>query len=454
MSMYQDGNRTPLLDDAGRALLARMREHPDAPRWTYAVGDRLVAADLDALDHFRAALTTGRATRDHAVPPSVLAAIARARETVPRLRDLPSGDLAARWEELPTSTRAELAAAPWEWVPTDTSLTHLLVYRTAGTTGHPVEVPHHPLAVASYLPLVEAALAAHGVVLPHAPDAVSCLLVSAQLKTYTYATVLSGWGGAGFSKINLRPTDWPSTGACTRWMSAWDAPLVNGEPVAFAELLAMDAPIRPRAMLSTSNALTPGLVAEVRERLGAALIDWYSTVETGPIAYACPRGDLHVLPHDVHVEVVDPDSRAVPPGARGEIVVSGGRNPFLPLLRYRTGDTARLVTAACACGDPAPRLLDLEGRTPVVFRARDGTPVGPVDVSRRLRELPLLLHRLRQRPNGALTLCARALPDRAVDPAALVNALGELFGDLPIEVTLDGTLGDDGIKVVPYALDP
>ena len=60
---------------------------------------------------------------------------------------------------------------------------------------------------------------------------------------------------------------------------------------------------------------------------------------------------------------------------RGEIAVTGGRNPFVPLLRYRTGDWGRLDYGRCPCGDRMPRLLDLEGRPPVVFRRPDGSPV-------------------------------------------------------------------------------
>ncbi|MGV8042045.1 MAG: hypothetical protein AB2L07_18945 [Thermoanaerobaculaceae bacterium] len=44
-------------------MLERLREHPDAPRWSYAVGDRLEAEDLPALDRFRAALAAPRAPR-------------------------------------------------------------------------------------------------------------------------------------------------------------------------------------------------------------------------------------------------------------------------------------------------------------------------------------------------------------------------------------------------------
>ena len=45
----------------------------------------------------------------------------------------------------------------------------------------------------------------------------------------------------------------------------------------------------------------------------------------------------------VHVEVLDEGGAPVPDGERGEIVVTVDENPYLPLLRYRTGDHAALV---------------------------------------------------------------------------------------------------------------
>ncbi|HVY60689.1 MAG TPA: phenylacetate--CoA ligase family protein, partial [Planctomycetota bacterium] len=67
--------------------------------------------------------------------------------------------------------------------------------------------------------------------------------------------------------------------------------------------------------------------------------------------YACKawRG-LHILPPDLLVESLEPSE---------ELVFTGGRNPFLPLVRYRTGDRARLDRAPCSCGDRAPRIVQL-----------------------------------------------------------------------------------------------
>lgn len=436
--------RTPLLDEAGRWMLERLREHPDAPRWNYAVGDRLEAEDLLALDRFRAALGASRAPRRPDGPPArLLGALAAAVATVPRYRATVPGnlDLERDWARVPTTCRADLAAEPWSFVPDGEPLDRLVIYRTAGTTGHPIAVPHHPLAVACYLPLVERALAAHGVALDPDPGVVICALLSHQVRTYTYSTVLSAWAGAGFVKVNLRATEWPAPESPARYLADLRPQLLTGEPVAFAELARLGVPLCPRALISTSLALPPPLRQRLATHFACAVLDWYSAVETGPVACSCPAGELHVLPPDLHVEVVRPDGTPAAPGERGEVTVSGGRNPLLPLLRYRTGDFARMTCEPCRCGDPTPRLRELAGRAPVLFRADDGTPVGAVDISRALRELPILRHAFVQRAGGACELRVEPRPDAAPPgPDALERALRAILGAPPLTIAVEERL--------------
>jgi len=440
------------------ALIDRLREHPDAPRWNHTVSDRLTDADLVALDDFRLALSEQRRARDAAPPPAVIAQLAATVEKTPlfRARLGRVHDLAARWAELPTTSREELATVPEQLVPDDADLARMVCYRTSGTSGHLLIVPYDPRTAALNVPLIELALARHGLPpLALGPDDTACFLVGAQNRTVTYATTLTAWRGAGFAKLNLRSTEWPSPGSPQRYLDAFAPPLLTGDPISFAEMLRLELTARPRALLTTAVAMSANLRRRLAGAYAAPVIDWYSLTETGPLGYACPRGDgsYHQLPHDVHLEVLGPDGRPLPDGARGEITVSGGRNPFIPLLRYRTGDHGRIDRAPCACGDPMPRLVELEGRAPVLFRARDGQVINPIDVSRLFRELPLVQHELVQTRGGALELTARVVPGATLDDAALRDGIAALFGDgVALRVTIDPALGDkrDGGKVVPF----
>ena len=446
--------RSPLLTPDGDRMIRNLRQHPDAPRFNYVTGDRLHPADLDPLAHFRQSLRSARAIRRREVPDEILERFERLRTLVPHLRrTIPAGaDLARDWETLPTTSRVDLALRPCQFVPDDQPLDRLIIYRTAGTTGHPISIPHHPMAVRCYEPMIDFALERHGVRVEHDAQSVSCFLVGAQIRTYTYATVLNSWQGAGFAKVNIRQTEWPNEGSQSRYFTEFAPKFLTGDPISFAEMMRMEIPAKPAALVTTSVAMSPSLRARLTAHYRAPVIDWYSMVETGPIGYACPQGSgYHLLPHDLHAEVLRPDGSACAPGERGEIVVSGGRNPLLPLFRYRTGDYGSIDYSACACGDPMPRFLDLEGREPLLIRSADGTPVSTVDISRLLREFPLLLHEFTQRADRSCELVARPLPDANISVDAVKTAMDRLLGGLELNVRFDPELGDrrEG-KAAPY----
>ncbi len=452
MSIHDE--RSPLLKPAGEAMLRRLLEHPDAPRFNYATGDRLHREDLDPINKFRERLYLDRGPRSLEPPGWLIEWIEQLGDKVPYLRRILRSDrsLLQHWAELPTTCRADVALRPWEFVPDDEPLERLIIYRTAGTTGHPISVPHHPLAVRCYEPLIEFAIAAHGIQPVFSADRVACILVGSQIRTYTYATVLYNWAGAGFAKVNLRQTEWPSNGSQGRYMAELSPQLLTGDPISFAEMMHLDINVSPVALVTTSVAMSPSLKQRLSARYRAPVIDWYSMVETGPVGYACPLGHgYHLLPHDLHVEVLDTDGQPAVLGQRGEVTLSGGRNVYFPLVRYRTGDFGRLDLGRCLCGDPMPRLLDLEGRQPILIRSSDGTPVTTVDLSRTLREFPLLLHEFIQHADQCCDLIIRPLPGAFLDLATVERDLRRLLGDLPLQIRVDPTLGDrsEG-KAVPY----
>jgi len=447
--------RTPMLTADGVKLLERMREHPDAPRFNYITGDRLRHDDLGALDFFRQALNSDRGPRTNGPPPpAILQRVVSWRRLVPFIASrVPEGlNLERDWLAIPTSSRSDLALAPWNFVPDNEPLDRLIIYRTAGTTGHPITIPHHPMAIRCYEPLIEFALGRYNAKPEFDGNSAACFLIGAQIRTYTYAAILSAWNGAGFAKLNIRQTEWPHEGSQQRYIAEMAPKFLSGDPISFAEMMHLDVQTQPSALLTTSVAMSPSLKKRLSEKYKAPVIDWYSMVETGPIGYACPHGfGYHLLPHDIHLEVLRDDGTQAAPGERGEIAVTGGRNPFAPLLRYRTGDFGHVDYSPCSCGDPMPRLLDLEGRVPVLIRSSDGTPVSTVDLSRLLREHPLLLHEFIQHADRSCELTLRALPDASPDKEKIESDLRRVLGTVPLEIRFDPTLGDrqDG-KALPY----
>lgn len=424
-----DAERFPLATPGGRELLARLREHPSAPRYNFACGDRLDAEAIERVRAFEAELLAPRPAPSGATEarPWIAAFVERCLREVPFYRKRSSpGSPAADLALLPTCGRDDLGREPWSFVPDGASLEGLMVYYTSGTSGRPIEVLSHPEAAAKRVPLFRAALRAHGAGLDGGEGRVAIAFVCSQRETLTYASLSGYLGGAGNVKVNLHPSEWRDPGDAARFLEDCRPEIVTGDPLSFSDLaeLPLSKSWRPRGMISSAMALLPATRRRLEERFGCPVVDVYSTCESGPIAHAIAEGRHRVLPRDLHVEVVDEQGRPCPPGTRGEIALTGGRSPFLPLLRYRTGDFASLEE------DPeggAPVLVGLHGRAPVVFRAEGGRAVNNIDVTTALRPFALAEFSLRQAADGSFKFLYRG-PEASASQAALDGALRAVLG--------------------------
>jgi phenylacetate-CoA ligase len=417
-----ESERFPLLTERSRALLRRLQQHAHAPRWTYQCGERLTAAGLADVQAFAARQRSERrGWKSGETPAWVVEFIRRCRADVPFYRHWPTED------PLPTCNRDDLRREPWSFVPDSADVSELIVYRTSGTTGNLLHIPAHPVAPARYLPLFQTALGAQGVSLVGG-DRVSVIQVAAQIQTYTFASVSSYLDGAAFAKINLNPADWNAATDPVAFFDDCAPEIVTGDPWALEQLAALPLKTRPRGILSSATLLLPALRDRLRQRFDCPVIDVYSMNETGPIAFALPDSDAdehEILPYNLFVEILDEAGQSLPPGTRGEIVVTGGINPFLPLVRYRTGDFGAIIFR-----EGVPRLVGIERRKPVVFERADGQPVASISVTVALFRTPLPFFSLHQTRDGALTFRTRC--DPAVEQQVR-HTLGGIFGATPLQ---------------------
>lgn len=427
MTEPDDAERYPTLTAAGRALLRRMVEHPHAPIYRNRSGNRLLAEDLPRLRAFEAEVLATPIGWEPGRPPGWVAPFVQgACREVPffRARGTPPADLA----DLPTTSRADLARDIAAFVPDDVPVDRLINYRTTGTTGHPLLIASHPVVAARYLAFHKRALARAGVRLAAGAGEVGVVLLGCQRRCFTYVSVTPTMGEAGLAKINLHPEDWRDPADRARYLQALQPEVVAGDPISFAVLLDLPVELRPRALLSVAMMLTQGLRIRLEARFGCPVVDLYSMNEVGPIAAATAGGQPHrLLQSGLYVEIVDAAGRPVPPGRRGEVCVTGGFNFCLPLVRYRTGDTAAL-----ALEDGEPVLVGLSGRPPVRFRTAAGGWINNIDVSHALGGLATAQFALHQAADGALAL--RLSPHAMDDAPAAGAALRRLLGDLPLTV--------------------
>jgi phenylacetate-CoA ligase len=191
--------------------------------------------------------------------------------------------------------------------------------------------------------------------------------------------------------------------------------------------------------LSTSMQMTQGLRESLSQRFACPVLDIYSMNEAGPIAVFDPqRGGYILLQPWLWLEILGADDLPVAAGEMGEITLTGGFNPWLPLRRYRTGDFARLQVI-----DGLATLLDLSGRPPVRFKTMDGRWVNNVDLSQALQPFLLVQYTIHQNAEGAIEFqCVGIAPEAMID-----NTLRQILGDWPIRIDSHVALPD---KVIQY----
>jgi len=393
-----DEQRYPTLTDNGRQILRLMREHPNAPIYRNTSGNRLTQDDVERVRAFEREVES-TPVHHHTSPPSwVPAFLERCYEQVPFYRE--QGSAPSDLRQIGSVTRADFARDIADFVPDDVDLDRLINFRTTGTTGNPLLVASHPVVAASYLAYHKQALRRFGIELRHRRGQVGVVLLGFQAHCFTYVSVTPTMDESGLVKINLHPNDWRHPSDRGKYLEALDPEVIAGDPISYAELLRLDLSVRPRALLSTAMALTTGLRRQLEERFECPVLDLYSLNEAGPIGVLDPNLGGHVLlQHRLYVEILDDDDNPVPAGQPGEITLTGGFNFCLPLVRYRTGDTARLGVRG---GESV--LTDLVGRKPVVFRTHAGDFINNIDVTHALQRFALPQFRLHQAADGALTL--------------------------------------------------
>lgn len=442
-SELTDAERYPGLTAHGQRMLDHLAQLPHAPLYRNRAGHRLTADDLAQVIAFETEVAQSQAgTRIGESPPWLATFVARCYADVPHFRA--RGAVPARFENLPTTDRADLANDIAAFVPDGLPLERLINFRTSGTTGHPLVIPSHPVVAASYIAFHKRALQRFGIEPKAGRGTVGVVLLGYQQRCFTYVSVIPSMDEAGYAKVNLHPADWHNADDRARYLDALQPEILSGDPISFAALLELPLKWKPRALVSTSMTLMPTLRAELEARFCCPVLDVVSMNEAGPIAVFDARVGGHVLlQHRLHVEILDDAGQPCAPGERGDVTLTGGFNPYLPLLRYRTGDGA-----VVGVHDNDLFLKDFYGRAPVRFLAADGAWVNNNDVTHALRGVPLRQFQLHQHADGRIALAYAASTDL---DARLAPALHALFG-AQARVSV-ARAAFEGVKVVQYSSD-
>jgi phenylacetate-CoA ligase len=129
----------------------------------------------------------------------------------------------------------------------------------------------------------------------------------------------------------------------------------------------------PRTYLSLRVGLFGGepwseeMRREIEQRLNITATDNYGLSEIiGPgVAGECLfKKGMHIFEDHFIPEIINPETGEVlPPGEKGELVLTNIVQEAIPLIRYRTRDITRLHHESCACGRTLVRMEKTMGRS-------------------------------------------------------------------------------------------
>ncbi len=185
----------------------------------------------------------------------------------------------------------------------------------------------------------------------------------------------------------------------------------------------------PRLLVSKGELVDEATRSLCESAFGAPLLDCYTTEEVGIVAWQEPGARrLRVDADLVHVEIVDPDGRSVPPGEVGEVVVTNLYQRAMPIVRYRTGDLAALDPERERSGG-LPALTSLSGRALDCVVTPDGEAHHPFALLGPLEDEPALLaYRVAQRARDHVEVLVQV--DPALGAGARVNLERRVVGRL------------------------
>lgn len=129
---------------------------------------------------------------------------------------------------------------------------------------------------------------------------------------------------------------------------------------------------------------------KIEDATGVEAFDIYGTSEQGGPMFtdcSCHNG-IHIDPDIMYVEVIDPETEEIlPPGQKGELVVTMLKKEAFPLVRYRIKDMTEIMTDPCPCGRTSPRIARITGRSDDMLIVR-GINVFPSQIEYTLMQIP------------------------------------------------------------------
>ena len=257
----------------------------------------------------------------------------------------------------------------------------MVTLHTSGTTGQPKRLAFTDADLARTRDFFAVGMSQ----LVRAGQRLAVLLPSAERPDGVADLLRQALGGAGVEVVAPPPqvhmprqhhgentalpqTDAKGGVALARWLEQAEAHCLVAAPAQLANLLKWFPTAGPKnlaGVLSSAEPLDAALGQSLRQHWQCEVLDHYGLTETayGGAVECTAHNGFHVRELDVFIEIVDiSGSKVLQHGQAGEVVITTLQREAMPLVRYRTGDVARILPGPCACGSPLRRLGPVLGR--------------------------------------------------------------------------------------------
>ncbi|MBC7101122.1 phenylacetate--CoA ligase family protein [Methanothermobacter tenebrarum] len=128
----------------------------------------------------------------------------------------------------------------------------------------------------------------------------------------------------------------------------------------------------------------------IEERLGLVALNIYGLTEIiGPgVAMEChEKNGLHIFEDHFYPEIINPETlENLPPGKKGELVLTTLTREAMPIIRFRTRDITTLRKGKCPCGRTLIRMDRITGRSDDMLKIR-GVIVFPSQIEEALLKI-------------------------------------------------------------------
>ena len=193
---------------------------------------------------------------------------------------------------------------------------------------------------------------------------------------------------------------------------------VSGGPV--KTIITIGEPAR-----KNDHRLTP-VGAEIENMWQARIYSSYGATEFETAFGECRAGaGGHVHPELMIAEIIDDSGHTLSDGEAGEVVVTPLGVQGFPLVRFRTGDIARMYSTPCNCGWNSKRLGAIEGRLAQRLKYR-GTTMYPESIFHVLQDVQGVVNsyvEVRSRADGADDVIVVVGTDQELDKQHIESLL-------------------------------